>query len=43
MEFVIVLHEGLSNMSWMFFLALGQAGLGRRRFGDAGLGRNSHD
>lgn len=29
MGFVTVLHEGLSNMSWMFFLALGLWGLVR--------------
>jgi uncharacterized membrane protein len=29
MEFVIVLHGGLSNMTWMFFLLLGLWGLVR--------------
>ncbi|MFZ1399629.1 MAG: hypothetical protein WAS33_22180 [Candidatus Promineifilaceae bacterium] len=29
MGFVVILHEGLSNMSWMFFLALGLWGLVR--------------
>ena len=29
MGFVIVLHEGLSNMAWMFFLAIGLCGLVR--------------
>ena len=29
MGFVIVLHEGLANMAWMFFLAIGLWGLVR--------------
>ncbi len=29
MEFIVVLHEGLSNMTWMFFLVIGLWGLVR--------------
>lgn len=35
MGFVIVLHEGLSNMAWMFFLAIGLWGLVRAIRGQA--------
>jgi uncharacterized membrane protein len=35
MGFVTVLHEGLSNMAWMFFLAIGLWGLVRAIRGQA--------
>ncbi len=35
MGFVVVLHEGLSNMAWMFFLAIGLWGLVRAIRGQA--------
>jgi uncharacterized membrane protein len=35
MGFVIVLHQGLSNMAWMFFLAIGLWGLVRAIRGQA--------
>ena len=35
MEFVIVLHQGISNMVWMFFLAIGAWGLVRAIRGQA--------
>lgn len=35
MKFVIILHEGLSNMTWMFFLAIGLWGLVRAIRGKA--------
>ena len=35
MDFVIILHEGLSNMTWMFFLVIGLWGLVRAFRGQA--------